>query len=109
RPFPRTRLRSIRSPEGESMSLSARRFMPSRGIKPALEQLEDRAVPTVQAFFGAGILTVLGDADANNIRVFADSAGNLQVTNNNQAVPIQKVVGGATLAETNLIVVSGDA
>lgn len=76
---------------------------------PGLEQLEERTVPTVQAFFNAGILAVLGDSADNNIRVFADTAGNLQVTNNGQAVPILTILGNATLAGTTSISVSGEA
>jgi len=76
-------------------------------VRPSFEQLEDRVVPSVTAVFNSGILTVNGDAAANNILVAADSAGNLQVTNDGQVVQITRVVGNATRGETTLVVVNG--
>jgi Ca2+-binding RTX toxin-like protein len=84
-----------------SAAPSARRF------RPGLEQLEDRALPAVQAVFNSGVLTVLGDAASNNILVSADSAGNLQVTNNGAAEKIRTVTGQATRDQTTLVVIEG--
>ena len=61
-----------------------------------LEKLEDRTVPAVQAFFASGILSVLGDAQANQIVVKADANGAIQVTDQGQAVSITALSGQAT-------------
>src|SRR5262245_20212134 len=70
-----------------------------------LEPLSDRIAPAVTASFlaNAGILTVLGDAQSNNIVVSSDAAGNLLV--NGGAVTIQG--GPAPVLNTTLIQVFG--
>jgi Ca2+-binding RTX toxin-like protein len=79
----------------------------ARRWRPGVEALEGRAVPAVQAFFSAGTLTVLGDGAANNILVGADSAGQIQVTNNGGAVSVRSPFGPATLAQTTEIHIEG--
>src|SRR4051794_19490244 len=72
---------------------------------PALEPLSERILPAVTASFspGTGVLSVLGDAQANTITVSRDAAGKLLV--NGGAV---QVTGGvATVANTSLIQVFG--
>ena len=84
-------------------------FQPNRSTSQvsksslSLEQLEDRATPAVMALFSTGILTVTGDAAANNIVVSADVNGNLQVTNNAQNVQIQSIFGTPNKASLQLI------
>jgi len=84
-------------------------FQPNRSTSQVLksslvlEQLEDRATPAVMALFSTGILTVTGDAAANNIVVSADVNGNLQVTNNAQNVQIQSIFGTPNKASLQLI------
>ncbi|QEL17268.1 calcium-binding protein [Limnoglobus roseus] len=73
-----------------------------RGLLP----LEDRTTPSVTAVFNTNTLTVTGDADANAIVVSADAGGNLQVTNNNAAVPIRAVFGSPTRAALTQISVN---
>jgi Ca2+-binding RTX toxin-like protein len=71
------------------------------------EPLDHRILPAVTASFAAqaGILTVLGDAQANTITVGRNAAGNIVV--NGGAVA---VVGGTpTVANTSLIQVFGQA
>jgi Ca2+-binding RTX toxin-like protein len=72
-----------------------------RRFEPTLEQLGDRILPSVTAFFnpGQGILTVLGDNRDNNIVASRDAAGNILV--NGGAVSIQG--GTPTVANTVLI------
>ena len=74
---------------------------------PHLDALESREVPAVLAFFNTDALTVLGDGAANNIVVAADSAGNLQVTNNGNAVGINATLGSPN--KTNLKSITVDA
>jgi Ca2+-binding RTX toxin-like protein len=74
---------------------------------PRLDTLEAREVPAVVAFFNTDTLTVVGDANANNIVVSADASGNLQVTNNGSAVAINTTFGTPTNA--NLKTLSVDA
>lgn len=74
---------------------------------PRLDALETREVPAVLAVFNTDALTVLGDGTANNIVVAADSAGNLQVTNNGNAVAINTTLG--TPNKANLKTITVDA
>ena len=72
------------------------------------ETLEPRAVPTVTAFFNDGLLTVNGDNNSNEVRVFADAAGNINVTDHNNNVAISGLRGGiATTTSTKLITLEG--
>jgi Ca2+-binding RTX toxin-like protein len=73
----------------------------------ALEPLEDRATPAVTATFAFGVLSVVGDAAANDIVVSADAAGRLQVTSDGEAVPIRSFGRVATTANTLLVAVNG--
>jgi Ca2+-binding RTX toxin-like protein len=79
----------------------------SRFFVPTLEPLGERIVPSVTATFipQAGVLSVLGDAQDNNITVSRDAAGTILV--NGGAIPIQG--GTATVANTSLIQVFGQA
>jgi Ca2+-binding RTX toxin-like protein len=91
------------------MSLhSSRSSFASEGLRmrPSLEALEDRVTPTVQAYFAYGVLAVVGDADPNDITVAAAVGGELQVTNNGAAVPIQSAVT-PTLDNTLAVAVFG--
>jgi Ca2+-binding RTX toxin-like protein len=63
------------------------------------ETLGQRLTPTVNAFFGGGVLTVLGDNLDNTIDVSRDATGNLLV--NGGAVSIRG--GSSTVANTRLI------
>lgn len=69
-----------------------------------VEALDLRILPTVSALFSAqGLLTVIGDAQNNNIEVSRNAAGSILV--NGGAV---KVLGGApTVANTSLIRILG--
>ncbi len=82
------------------------RNKPNAGrLLPNLEPLSDRILPSVTATFTstAGLLTVLGDAQANTIVVSRDAAGRILV--NGGAIT---VTGGApTVANTALIQVFG--
>ncbi len=75
----------------------------------SFERFEDRMVPAAQALFSAGILSVVGDAAANNLVVSADANGNVQVTNNGQNVQIQSIFGTPNKASLQLISVDGQA
>src|SRR3954470_1683386 len=78
---------------------------PSRTL--AFEQLGERVVLSVTASFNptAGVLSVIGDAQNNNIVVSRNAAGNILV--NGGAIA---VVGGMpTVANTSLIQVFGQA
>src|SRR3954466_15152472 len=70
---------------------------------PPFESLESRRLYSVTASAAGGVLTVLGDDNANAITVSRDIAGNLLV--NNGAVPIAGAP--ATVANTPLIMVLG--
>jgi Ca2+-binding RTX toxin-like protein len=70
-----------------------------------LERLEDRATPAVTATFAFGILSVAGDAEANDIVVSANATGQIQVTSDSENVPIRGRV--ATTANTLLVAVRG--
>ena len=72
---------------------------------PALEQLQQRILPTVTAAFvpTTGILSVVGDAQSNTIVVSRDAAGNISVDGG--AVAIRG--GAATVADTSRIQVLG--
>jgi Ca2+-binding RTX toxin-like protein len=79
----------------------------ARPVRFGLEQLGDRVLPAVSAFFSpaGGVLTVLGDAADNTITVSRDAAGKILV--NNGAVA---VAGGTpTVANTATISVFGFA
>jgi Ca2+-binding RTX toxin-like protein len=73
----------------------------------ALESLETRIVPAINAVFTpmAGMLTVLGDGQNNNIEVSRDAAGKILI--NGGAVKIKG--GTATVANTALIQVFGQS
>jgi Ca2+-binding RTX toxin-like protein len=77
------------------------------GFQPTLEQLDERVLPAVTATFlpSAGVLTVFGDAQNNNIVVSRDAAGHILV--NSGAIAIQG--GSATVANTSLIQIFGQA
>jgi Ca2+-binding RTX toxin-like protein len=81
------------------------RQMQYNHFPPALELLEDRALPSVTASFigGAGLLAVIGDQLDNNIVISRDAAGNILV--NAGAVPVTG--GAATVANTAFITVFG--
>ncbi len=81
------------------MSLSNRR--------PSLERLEGREVPAVLATYNAGLLSVTGDANANDIVVKAAADGTLQVTNNGQSVQIRTVLGTANKSELTHVTIDG--
>lgn len=70
-----------------------------------LEQLEDRCLPAVTAFFAAGVLSVVGDDAANAIVVAADAQGTIQVTDFGQVVAIRG--DRPTLATTTRIGIDG--
>jgi Ca2+-binding RTX toxin-like protein len=70
---------------------------------PHVEPLDDRILPSVTAVFSAGVLTVVGDNQDNNIVVSRDTAGHIFVDGGAVAVR-----GGApTVANTSLIEVFG--
>ncbi len=73
---------------------------------PAVEPLHERILPAVTASFApsTGILTVIGDAQANTIIISRDAAGNILVNGGNVQTP-----GGPTVANTALIQVFGQA
>jgi hypothetical protein len=70
-------------------------------VRPSLELLEDRVVPTTAAFSN-GMLTVLGDNQGNSISVSADSSGILHVSERGQEVAISSSTT-ATLSNTTLV------
>src|SRR5436305_9397514 len=71
-----------------------------------VEALTERILPAVTASFSAaGVLTVLGDAQNNNITVSRDAAGRILV--NGGAVTVRG--GTATVANTSLVQVFGVA
>ncbi len=67
--------------------------------------LEDRVTPAVTAFLNTGILSVVGDAAANNISVQADASGIVSVTADGADVAISNPFGGS-LNRANLSLVS---
>ena len=75
----------------------------ARALKNTFEALESRRLYSVTATAAGGVLTVLGDNNANAITVSRDLAGNLLV--NNGAVPI--LGSPATVANTSSVHVSG--
>src|SRR4051794_39908113 len=85
------------------------RRKPSRRLRPvelaSLELLDRRVLPAVTATFSAtaGILTVLGDAQGNNIAISRNAAGTILV--NGGAVTIKG--GTANVANTRLIQLFG--
>src|SRR5687768_9298807 len=70
---------------------------------PRLESLGERITPAVNAFFGQGVLTVMGDSLDNTIEVSRNAAGGLLV--NGGAVQI--LGGSPTVANTTQIMVYG--
>lgn len=92
--FRSTRDGKVREVSGKSLS--------ARRIQPAVEQLEGRLVPAVTAAFNSslGILTVTGDAAANQIVLRSDAAGHVML--NGKAIQ-----GGLTLDEIQEIQVFG--
>jgi Ca2+-binding RTX toxin-like protein len=73
----------------------------------SFERLEDRLTPATTAFFAFGVLTVVGDGEANDITVAADANGNVQVTDGDDPVTIRSLFGRTpTLARTLAVVVS---
>ena len=88
----------------------ARLGLAQRSTKPcgaprglAFETLSQRITPAVNAFFGGGVLTIIGDNLNNTIDVSRDAGGNLLV--NGGAVSIRGAA--ATVANTRLIHVFG--
>jgi hypothetical protein len=89
-----------------TLASSARRRVRNpmnRALDNVFEPLEARWLCAVTATFAGGVLTVVGDANANAITVSRDAAGALRV--NNGAVAIAGPA--ATVANTQLINVSG--
>jgi Ca2+-binding RTX toxin-like protein len=82
-----------------------RQFCSSVPSRLGLERLEDRANPAVTASFFFGVLTVTGDAEANDIVVSADADGQIQVTSGGEEVAIRGRT--PTTANTFLVSVSG--
>ena len=70
-----------------------------------LEWLEDRTTPAVTATFAFGVLSVTGDAAANDIVVSANADGQIQVTNDGEAVSIRAFGRAPTTANTVLVAV----
>ena len=85
-----------------------REFSPSVPPRLRLEWLEDRANPAVTATFAFGVLSVVGDAEANDIVVSANTAGQIQVTDGGEAVPIRSFGRTPTTANTLLVAASGN-
>src|SRR5437764_8225308 len=82
---------------------SIRRASIRRAVDNTLEALETRRLYSVTASAAGGVLTIVGDDNANAITVSRDAAGALRV--NNGAVAIAG--SAATVANTALIKVSG--
>ena len=76
-----------------------------RRFQPALESLGDRIVPAVNAFFNAGVLTVVGDAQANTIAISRDNAGRILI--NGGAIAING--GTPNVSNTTIIKAAGGA
>ena len=76
-----------------------------RHFQPALESLGDRIVPAVNAFFNAGVLTVVGDAQANTIAISRDNAGRILI--NGGAIAING--GTPNVTNTTIIKAAGGA
>ncbi|MCS6865511.1 MAG: calcium-binding protein [Gemmataceae bacterium] len=92
---------------GFARKILQRHHRSAASFAPRLDRLEAREVPAVVAFFNTDTLTVLGDHQANDIVVAADSNGNLQVTNNGSAVAIVSIFG--TPNKVNLRTINVDA
>src|SRR5437764_1291801 len=73
----------------------------------ALEALDERILMSVTASFSAapGVLTVMGDAQDNNITVSRNAAGSIVVNADGTAVTVQG--GTPTVANTQLIQMFG--
>src|SRR5262249_44360738 len=100
-------IRRILAKRSRPLSRSGRKRPPQGRFVPRVEPLGDRLLPSVTASFASatGVLTVLGDNQANNIVVSRDAAGHILV--NGGAVAVR---GGApTVANTSLIQVFGQA
>jgi len=88
----------------QRLGLARRRAKPCGGPRGlAFETLDQRITPAVNAFFGGGVLTIIGDNLNNNIDVSRDAAGNLLV--NGGAVSIRGAA--SNVANTKLIQVFG--
>ena len=85
----------------------AQRSTKRRSVRRAMlfEPLGERITPAVNAVFGGGVLVVNGDHNNNTIVVSRDAAGKLLV--NGGAIAIKG--GNATIANTKLIQVNGNA
>jgi Ca2+-binding RTX toxin-like protein len=100
-------LRRMWKKTSRPVSGSAQKQLHQGRFLPDLEELGDRILPAVTAFFipQAGLLTVTGDAGDNTIAVSRDAAGRILV--NGGAVA---VLGGTpTVANTASITVFGQA
>src|SRR4051812_24063183 len=86
---------------------SARRVVRKNRSEFAIEPMEGRVLMSVGAVFSeaAGVLTVLGDAQDNNIAISRDASGKILI--NGGAVAITG--GKATIANTTLIQAFGQA
>lgn len=82
---------------------------PSTAFSPRLTALEAREVPAVAAVFNTSVLTVVGDANPNDITVAADAAGNLTVTDAGAPVFIRVTAGSPTKTNLTFVSVSGRA
>ena len=72
-----------------------------------VEILEGRCLPDATAFFSNGLLLVKGDNQGDNLNVLA-SAGQVQVTERGQSVPIRSQTAAPTLANlTQVVEVAG--
>ena len=89
--------------QNEESARSSRTIVLRRAVDVTLEPLESRRLFAVTATSAGGVLTVLGDLNANVITVSRDAAGRLLV--NNGAVTIAGPA--ATVANTTRINVSG--
>ena len=89
---------------------SARGRRPSRRVRPVnltgLEPLDRRLLPAVTVSFSAaqGVLTILGDAQNNNITVARSTSGSILVSDGTRTF-----VNMATVANTRLIQIFGQA
>lgn len=88
----------------QQIRLTRRSTKPRRAPRGlAFETLDQRITPAVNAFFGHGVLTIVGDNLNNTIDVSRDATGKLLV--NGGAVSIRGA--GSTVANTRLIHVMG--
>ena len=88
----------------QRLGLATRSTKPRRGPRGlAFETLSQRITPAVNAFFGGGVLTIIGDNPNNTIDVSRDATGKLLV--NGGAVSIRGAA--STVANTRLILAFG--